>query len=222
LGTTNLPDTDFSSADLRGATFINCNAFGAIFDKAKLRKAKFTHKSRFAFTSFEYADLRYAELNEVDFSGACLDNADLSHAVIKEADFTGASLCGAKLHHTVLGNAIFANADLSNVDFDFLSRLSVGAYSDFTGMKLNGARNVPEDFHQWGVLNELQPLLRRVPQPLLRTSEVGLDHVTTGLRKLWLDRAVSGVDFLLEPLDELMDAAYAIAIAIAPKNKSRF
>src|SRR5487761_1945948 len=70
-------------------------------------------------------DLRFAALNEVDFTDAelwgadlrhaRLDGADLRGADLRRADLRGARLCGAMLCGTNLEGAILDSADVSDV-----------------------------------------------------------------------------------------------------------
>jgi hypothetical protein len=90
-------------------------------------------------------------------------------------------------------------------------------------MQLTDASHVPTDLCNWGRLDELGPLLRRADYQIPKGGNVTQPDMEVALRKLWLDRAATGSDFLLEPLDKLMDAAYAMAVAIAAQRpKSRY
>lgn len=218
----NIPDADFSNAKLQGATFNNCNALGSTFDKADLRKAVFRGKPRFASTSLEGANLSNVVFGDADLSGACLDGADLSGAQLDDANFTSASMRGVCLHKAVLRGTNLANADLSGADLRGLTHEGHN-FCNFTGMQLDGATDIPTALHEWGLLNELEPLLRRADYNYPKDGSLTPRDMETALRKLWLDRAASGSDFLLEPTTKLMDAAYALAIAIAAQRpKSRY
>jgi uncharacterized protein YjbI with pentapeptide repeats len=87
-----------------------------------------------------HADLRGADLSEVEFwhcnlSGADLreadlSKADLSEANLTEADLSGADLTEARLRKTNLSKAILTKADLSSADL---------MLADLSGAYLNGA-----------------------------------------------------------------------------------
>ncbi|HEX8864800.1 MAG TPA: pentapeptide repeat-containing protein [Lentzea sp.] len=62
-------------------------------------------RSKFAWATFEGADL-----SRVDFTGSDLSNADLTHAQLVDADFTGVDLSGARLDHADLTGLVLKDA----------------------------------------------------------------------------------------------------------------
>ncbi|MET9630672.1 pentapeptide repeat-containing protein [Lentzea sp. NPDC006480] len=62
-------------------------------------------RSKFAWATFEGADL-----SRVDFTGSDLSNADLTHATLVDADFTGVDLSGARLDHADLTGIVLKDA----------------------------------------------------------------------------------------------------------------
>jgi len=67
------------------------------------------------FTS-AYADFRYKNLQNVDFSGADLEGADFCSADLTGASLRGADLEGADLRGVILVGADLRGADLSGAD----------------------------------------------------------------------------------------------------------
>lgn len=71
-------------------------------------------------------DLRGANLNRTDLSGANLEGANLSRASFALSDFSGANLQNADLRETIFNGADLANADMRGADLTGASL--VGAY----------------------------------------------------------------------------------------------
>ncbi len=100
------------------------------------------------------ADLRNANIWEAEFSSAELIGTDLSYAEINKADFFGANLTDAFLEGSVLNDVIFYYSDLPGVDLNG----SQGENTSFWGSNLRGANfsdaSFPEGFFEVADLRE--------------------------------------------------------------------
>lgn len=124
---------------------------------ALLRTAETGRLQKLLADGLAYApDLRTADLQECNLSGAYLGDrlgrpVDLSQADLYRADLTGASLRGALARETVfysarLAKTVFENADLSGADFrdaDLAGARFAGAV--LTGARFAGAGNCPPE-----------------------------------------------------------------------------
>ena len=90
------------------------------------------------------ADLRNANIWEAEFSSAELIGIDLSYAVINKADFFGANLTDAFLEGSVLNDVIFYYSELPGVDLNG----SQGENTSFWGSNLRGANFSSASFPQ--------------------------------------------------------------------------
>ncbi len=88
LNCTSFSNANFSRANLLGATISGSNFNSARFDGANLEYAKMNDAS-YAFASFRYAKLSFSTLWYSDFRGANLLNVDFTKAQIQNTNFTG-------------------------------------------------------------------------------------------------------------------------------------
>ncbi len=98
------PDgTDFSGADLAGASFRSVSAVGAYFNNAGMQHLDATG------AVLTGARLWQTNAQDATFVDADLTNAQFNMADLTDADFTGADLTGARIYADVTG-AIFTDA----------------------------------------------------------------------------------------------------------------
>jgi uncharacterized protein YjbI with pentapeptide repeats len=98
------PDgTDFSGADLAGASFRSVSAVGAYFNNAGMQLVDATG------ATLTGARLWQTSARDATFVDANLTNAQFNMADLTGADFTGADLTGARIYADVTG-AIFTDA----------------------------------------------------------------------------------------------------------------
>ncbi|MEH2144242.1 pentapeptide repeat-containing protein [Nostoc sp.] len=117
----NLSQVNFTGADLTGARLdrsnlqgvsFECDAVGAIFDQADLRRAGM-YRARLNGARFDKANLEGAILGCTDLLGTSFRNANLRSVDLEEAvgaaDFTDANLLGASAYDFEfrLGRSIF-------------------------------------------------------------------------------------------------------------------
>lgn len=119
LGSRNLQRIDLYLANLCRADFQNAILHDASFIKADLRQANLG-EINLVGAKFEKADLRGAnlvgaQLRGVDFSWAQLNDANLSQAWLFGCDLIGASLEGTDLSNALISNVTFGDNDLSGV-----------------------------------------------------------------------------------------------------------
>jgi uncharacterized protein YjbI with pentapeptide repeats len=100
----NLSKANLQQAALYGAQIIGANLAGANLTKGKLVYANFKG-SVLRDANFSNADLKFAELQQVDLRGANLTGADLTNANLANANLQNAILDGAKLDGTILTGA---------------------------------------------------------------------------------------------------------------------
>lgn len=106
------------------------NLCGINLDAASLSRATLTDAVDFTGASFIFADLQDANL-----IGVCLEKAEFKSAKLQGARLDGAKLHGAVLDHAKLGEANLSRADLREASF-FLSELNGACFSE---ARLNGA-----------------------------------------------------------------------------------
>lgn len=120
-----LQDFDLSEADLRKATFIDCNLKSARLNRAVLEEATLAtcNLSRVAFdgaslagarfhnVSLEKTSLRSAHMDGTRIDEASMKQADLSEAEIVDVLFSDVSMHEARFEGaTILGNTVFRDA----------------------------------------------------------------------------------------------------------------
>ena len=103
-------DTDFSIAEITGATFRSAKLPRADFEGCDLSGMDFTG------AHLEGASLGDARLRRCRLAGAVLRNADLRDADLTGADLTGADLSGAFLEDAVLTDALTEGANFTGAD----------------------------------------------------------------------------------------------------------
>ncbi|QEG32165.1 Secreted effector protein pipB2 [Gemmata obscuriglobus] len=93
--------TDLSGAELEQSHFGGCDFTGADLSHAKLQKTDFTAANLAGATCVDAdlrgTNFTNADLRKANFRGANLAGADLTGANVAGADFTGANLTGAKV-----------------------------------------------------------------------------------------------------------------------------
>lgn len=97
-----MPQKDFSDADLRNRDLKRVKIHYGLFDDSTLRGA-----------DLRGSDLTGSSFDSADLKNVRFDGANLSGAKIYEADLRGATLNGCRFDNT-----IFAGSDLSGVQFD--------------------------------------------------------------------------------------------------------
>jgi uncharacterized protein YjbI with pentapeptide repeats len=113
----NLTDVDFTSANLKGASFE-----GAIIEKVHWHKAKYLDCANVGKNNYlKYLDIRYLLVvrkwkNGSNFDGLDLEGIDLKNADLNNASFIGTNLSQANLHKANLKNAILKKASLDGAD----------------------------------------------------------------------------------------------------------
>jgi hypothetical protein len=107
-----LADSDFSGVDYESASFGGSDLKGSSFERARIVSAQ----------------MRKAELDDVDFGGALMDG-DLSDSSIKGANFQG--MYSNRLD---VGDSDLSGADLRFTD---IQKLRVTAKTNFTGTKVH-------------------------------------------------------------------------------------
>lgn len=125
VNTAEAQNQNLSRADLSDTSFICGDFIGSVFMGAKLCRAH-----------FEWATLRYVNMEQADLSFGFFCNADmtgvnLSGANLTGADFSGANLSGANLNGAILDGAVFSNTDLDSVSVLGVSLIN----ADLSGAK---------------------------------------------------------------------------------------
>ncbi len=122
-------ERNFSNANLRCATLLNCSLPAINLSYAKLNKANLT-ESNLSGAELTAADLSAANLSHVDLSKGSLIRANLTKANLSFANLRSANLQAANLQEACLYQADLRGANLSFAD---LRR------ADLTDAKLEGA-----------------------------------------------------------------------------------
>lgn len=101
----------------------------------ELRKSDWLSRGILRNTDLSGANLQYANLKDVDLSGANLTDANLSHANLENANLSGANLTDTDLNYAILAGAKFKEAKLINTTFHHASMGGV----NLTGADIKGA-----------------------------------------------------------------------------------
>lgn len=104
-----LPQVDFSLANLQNADFNHANLTGAKLRGAHLSSTNFSH------TNLSDADLSYANIHYTNFSSANMASANFTGAEIDWASFSHTDLSQSDMSQTTMGWNIFATVDLGTV-----------------------------------------------------------------------------------------------------------
>lgn len=149
--------TDFSDADLSGATLLLPTAVSSLsydaseaprFRNANLARARIVvHLSG---ADLSGADLTAAVFNHADMRGTLMTTlrtelfgCDLTRAILRHADLTGIVLRFAKLRHADLTGAVLINVDLSKADLTGADLTDTDlAGVDFDGAILTGVKGL--------------------------------------------------------------------------------
>ena len=105
---------DFTAAGLIGANLSNLNLAGANFEAADMQSASLAG-SNLRGASFRSTNMTYANLTQADLAGAQCRDTNFDSAVLDYSILNGASLKGANLN----------NASLANVDLTYVEDLSM-------------------------------------------------------------------------------------------------
>ena len=108
-------DRNFSNANLRCTTLLNCTLSEINLSFAKLNEANLT-KTNLSGAELIGADLSAANLSQVDLSRSSLNRADLSKVDLSFADLRNANLQAANLQEACLYQADLRGANLSFAD----------------------------------------------------------------------------------------------------------
>lgn len=213
---TAMESTCFTEADLTGATLIGTKAkvlqaVGATFDEATFKEGRFEN-SRFDGASFTKATLKGTEFYESNLSHTVFDGARL-----EDVEFSGCNLSHATFIKTKTKNCKFNSVDLSSVDFTGADLEGAEFRACvFTGMTLKDAVNIPQNIDQCGSTKVVDVLVRRA-NALGNHSR----FLAQAFSKLWFQHLMSGGDLMLEPFQEVMDAALAVADSLESQSNIR-
>ena len=120
-----LQDFDLSEADLREATFIDCNLESArlnqaVFEKATLATCNLSRAifdgASLAGARFHNVSLKKASFRNAQMEGTHIDEASMKQADLREADIEDTLFSDVSMHEarfegaTLLGNTVFRNA----------------------------------------------------------------------------------------------------------------
>lgn len=131
-----LDRTNFTGADLTGATLLGCRAIGAIFANIRGKSLRVVEKTELLGCNFseaylEDACLRGTDLTGCDFTGARAPLADFSECDLQDAclyhlaaqqgrfirtDLSRANMIGADLFEAVLSKAVVCGTNLSGAN----------------------------------------------------------------------------------------------------------
>jgi uncharacterized protein YjbI with pentapeptide repeats len=189
----NLEGADFSSANLRKASFRHGRLARANFRGADLEGADFNHAS-LRDADFTGAKLSGANLADADLSGAILRDADLSETDLYAAVLVRTNLDNTKLDGALLGRTVFALTSLASVTGLELARYG-GPSSIDIEMLSNDAAPLPEDFLRGvGVPEALISSLLRVDSVLFASCFISYSSRDRSLaRRLYADIQAHGV-----------------------------
>ena len=107
---------NFSSADLRGASFGEGDFARANFSSADLRGASFDGWEGYLLADFTNADLSDSYINQACF-GKKMRGVKFDRALFYKACFGGSDLSGATFSNATLQSVCFFTANLEGVDF---------------------------------------------------------------------------------------------------------
>ncbi|WDR05719.1 pentapeptide repeat-containing protein [Devosia rhodophyticola] len=146
---------DFADAQMRGASFIDCNLSMSRFAGANLHAvhwqgckgagadfedASFSRKSgRTVSVAGRFVD---CALDYVNFTRVCLDDCVFDGSSLRQADFKRCSMVGASLQRADLIGAVFDQARLDNGDLRgaVLTGFDITGLEGFAGIKLNDSQ----------------------------------------------------------------------------------
>ena len=113
----NFSGADLSGADLCGAILIDCTLVGTILKKADLRDATFAN-CNLSGANLHMARMERAVMSDCDATKVTLCRAKLYRARLNGVNLRGASLDAAHCERIVLGEVDFRRVDLSVVKFE--------------------------------------------------------------------------------------------------------
>ncbi|MGM0643392.1 MAG: class I adenylate cyclase [Thermodesulfobacteriota bacterium] len=125
-----IEDTDFSHAELRGASFENC-----ILHDVNLRCASFESVS-FENSVLVDVDAAGASMVNCNFKNTRIHNCDFSDGDVTDSFFTGASISKTSFLRADITGASFVTSDLSLTSFSD----SLSEYADFTAVSARFSR----------------------------------------------------------------------------------
>lgn len=149
--------TDFSDADLSGATLLLPTAVSSLsydaseaprFRNANLARTRIV--AHLSGADLSGADLTAAVFNHADMRGTLMTTlrtelfgCDLTRAILRHADLTRVVLRFAKLRHADLTGAVLVNGDLSKADLTGADLTETDlAGVDFDGAILTGVKGL--------------------------------------------------------------------------------
>ena len=134
-----LTSSDFSCADLTGASLKKIQASRANFSDATMRGV-IAHSAGLRKTNFENAIAEFADFTSAIFNGANLRRANFSNSQLSLADFLDCDLTDVDFSNARLDNATLEHLDLRTVMFDG-ANLTKAAMSncDMEGIQIDSA-----------------------------------------------------------------------------------
>ena len=154
LRDTNFESADLKGANLKGAILANADFFGANLKSANLEGASL-ESAILSFCNLRSANLKGANLEGANLEGITLIRADLEGAILEGANLEGASLRSVNLSFANLTNAklsfaklSFANLSCANLTNANLDRCQL-LFASFQDAILTGAC-----IQDWNINNE--------------------------------------------------------------------
>lgn len=142
LNNATLHRSNFSFANMRGASLLGVTADSCVFNDANFQSDTSYNVANFSGANLNYSSFSSAQLNGVNLSNAYIINGNFNNLTLMSTNFSYAVMPGADFQQSVLEGVFFTNAVLQNAKFisaTIKTPPGGGAGVDFSCTQLGGA-----------------------------------------------------------------------------------
>jgi len=137
-----LKRSNFSFANMQGATLLGVTADSCLFNNANFQSGNGYNVASFSGATLNYSSFSSAQLNGVNLSNAYIINGNFNNLTLMGTIFNGAIMPGGSFQHSVLESVVFSGAILQNASFTSATMKAPpngGAGVDLSCTQLGGA-----------------------------------------------------------------------------------